>query len=333
MVITSIVLPAMLAVRTVDLMRGVFLCFALGALLNIFVVEFGTPLLHENGYAGYFLGKNYLGEFAAAAFLLALYETFYPGLRRALGIVIVIISALLLFLSNSKTALGLAFLSPLLAGLTLIIRKITRISPAIILLAIPFCYAILSSVSHYNMDLLSYKLYGDSTFTGRTAIWDFANYEIERRPLLGWGYQGFWLVGLDAPSVVDAPGWVKLMPNAHNGYYDTMLETGYVGLALFLIFIIATLHAIGRVADRNPARALLVLSLALFVIIYNFLESFWMRGVEFLWVLFLILVAEIARYWQPFALTKAAYRPRSAGPGSSGPPRGTRMPRPGIRLS
>ena len=106
-------------------------------------------------------------------------------------------------------------------------------------------------------------LYGDSTFTGRTFIWDFAQSEIARRPLLGWGYQSFWLVGPDAPSVLDAPGWVKVMPNAHNGYYDTMLEMGYVGFALLVIFIIATLHAVGRVADRDPARAWLVLSLAL----------------------------------------------------------------------
>ena len=143
-------------------------------------------------------------------------------------------------------------------------------------------------------------LYGDSTFTGRAIIWDFANYEIARRPLLGWGYQSFWLAGPGAPSIVDAPGWVKVMPNAHNGYKDTMLEMGYVGFALLIAFIIATLHAIGRVADRDSARAWAVLSLALFVIIYNGLESTWMRGFEFLWVVFLILAVEIARYWQPF---------------------------------
>ena len=103
-------------------------------------------------------------------------------------------------------------------------------------------------------------LYGDSTLTGRTIIWDFASDEIARRPLLGWGYQSFWLVGLDAPSIVDAPGWVKTMPNAHNGFYDTTLEMGYVGYSLLLVFIFATLHAIGRVAYRDPgagvARAL-----------------------------------------------------------------------------
>ena len=117
----------------------------------------------------------------------------------------------------------------------------------------------------------------------------------------------------------DAPGWVKMMPNAHNGYYDTMLEMGYVGLAFLLVFIIATLHAVGRVADRDPARARLLLSLALFVILYNFFESLWMRGFEFLWVVFVIVAAEIGRYWRPFPLRRAAYRSRSHETGQSWP--------------
>jgi exopolysaccharide production protein ExoQ len=303
MVVTSIVLPAMLAARTTDMMRGLFLCFAIASILNVFFVLGGHPQIVDKvniGYPGYFLGKNYLGECAAIAFIMSLHEILYPGLRRALGIIVAVIATLLIFWSDSKTAFGLALIAPFLAGLTLITRKVTRISPAMLLLSIPFCYAVLSSISGFNMNRVSYILYGDSTFTGRTIMWDFAQYEIERRPLLGWGYQSFWLVGPDAPSIVDAPGWVRGMPNAHNGYYDTQLEMGYVGYALLVIFIIATLHAVGRVADRDPARAWLVLSLALYIILYNYLESLWMRGFEFVWVVFVILAAEIGRYWQPF---------------------------------
>src|ERR1700730_4808990 len=332
MILTSIVLPAMLAVRTADIMRGLFLCFALAAILNIFFILDNPPSIVKmlGGYEGYFMGKNALGGFSAIACVLALHEMHYPGLRRALGIVVLIIAILLLFLSNSKTAFGLALFVPFLARLTLITGKIMRVSPAIVLLSILVCCAVLSGVSGFNSNRLSYILYGDPTFTGRTIIWDFANYEIARRPLLGWGYQSFWLVGPDAPSIVDAPGWVKRMPQAHNGYYDTMLEMGYVGFALLLIFIIATLHAIGRVADRDPARAWLVLSLALFIIIYNGLESTWMRGFEFLWVVFAIVAAEIGRYWQPFGLTRAAYGSRTARPGSWSL---TRLPRPVIAKS
>lgn len=303
MIIISIVLPIMLAARSADPMRGLFLCFAVAAILNVFFV-LGRPPIDVKfatwGYPGYFAGKNYLGYCAAIALLLSLHEARYRGYRRLLGIVIGVIAIALLFLSNSKTSLGLVLVAPILAGLTLVIRKVTRISPAIILLSIPVCYFLLSSVvPGLNLNRLSYFIYGDSTFTGRTIIWDFAHYEIARRPLLGWGYQSFWLAGPDAPSIVDAPGWVKEMPNAHNGYLDTILEVGYIGFGFLIIFIIATLQAIGRVADRDLARAWLMLSIVLFVISYNFLESIWMRGFEFLWVVFLLVAAEAARYCPP----------------------------------
>jgi O-antigen ligase len=322
MVLTSIILPAMLAARKADLIRGMFMCFALAAILNIFFV-LDTPASNFklfDGYVGYFKGKNYLGEFAAIAFLLALHETLYPGFRRASGIVITAIAVVLLFLANSKTAIGLSVVTPSLAALTLFTRKITRISLAILLLSIPLGYQVLSITSGANMNRVSYMLYGDPTFTGRTTIWEFADNEIARRPLLGWGYQSFWLVGPDAPSVVEAPGWVKKMPNAHNGYVDTKLEMGQVGLAFLLAFIIATLHAIGRVADRDPTRAWIVLSLALYIIIYNFLESLWMRGYEFMWVVFVILAVETARYCQRFParrVTNASTSAKSAGTGAS----------------
>jgi O-antigen ligase len=207
-----------------------------------------------------------------------------------------------------------------LAGLTLIISRLTRLSPAILLVCIPLGYAVVSNVVGFSINRLSSILYGDPTFTGRTIIWDFANYEIARKPLLGWGYQSFWLVGPDAPSIVDAPGWVKTMPNAHNGYMDTLLELGYVGLAFLLAFIVATLHGTRRLVAREPARAWLVLSLALFVIIYNFLESLWMRGFEFVWVVFVVVAVEIGRYWQPVRLVRTSYGPKTAG--SSGHSRG-----------
>jgi exopolysaccharide production protein ExoQ len=335
MIVTSIVLPAMLAARTIDIMRALFLCYAFALILNLFfvfngrteIVTYGSMLVNI-GYPGYFIGKNYLGECAAFAFLLSSYEVLQYGWRRVLGIIVGVISIVLVFLSDSKTAFGLASICPFIAWFTLLVRRATRISPAIILLLIPLCYTALSSASNYSiMSRLSYILYHDSTLTGRTVIWDFAQYEIGLRPLLGWGYQSFWLVP-DSPSL-EAPGWVKMMPNAHNGYYDTLLEIGYVGLALLLVFIVATLHAIGRVADYDPRRAQLLLSLALFFILYNFFESFWMRGFEFLWVSFVIVAAEISRYWGPFP----AHHSTIQRPGTPGCSPATRMPRLRRRLS
>ena len=45
MVVTSIVLPAMLAVRKSDMMRGLFLCFAFASILNVFFVLGGSQTI------------------------------------------------------------------------------------------------------------------------------------------------------------------------------------------------------------------------------------------------------------------------------------------------
>ena len=131
-------------------------------------------------------------------------------------------------------------------------------------------------------------------------------------------------MGLDGPSIVDASGWLEFMPHAHNGYLDVRLETGLIGYALFVSFIITTLYAIGRVANRDPVRAWIVLSLALFVIFDNFLETAWMRGFSVLWVMFVIVAAEAGRYSRPFLPTRAAYGSRTPRPGSPGLSRGLR---------
>ena len=48
MIVTSIVLPAMLAARTADMMRGLFLCFAFASILNVFFV-LGSPQYRQYG--------------------------------------------------------------------------------------------------------------------------------------------------------------------------------------------------------------------------------------------------------------------------------------------
>ena len=322
MVVTAIILPAMLAAREADIMRGVFLCFAFAALVNVLMIpggyytfaKYGSEMVNI-GYQGYFSGKNLMGECAAITLLLAIYELRYPGYRRILGIIVSAMAIVLLFASSSKTALGLAVVAPVLAGLLLSIRRTFRVSPAIVMFSTALICVLFCKLTGFDTGRISYILTGDSSFTGRATIWFFAETEIARSPFVGWGYQSFWLSGPDAPSVVNAPGWVKLMPNAHNGYYDTLLELGYVGLVFLTIFLLTTLHVIGRVAERNSKRAWLLLSIALFIMLYNFLETLWLRAFDMSWVVFVIVAVEAARHWHPAPLRVPPYgsRPLQSG--------------------
>lgn len=299
MVVTCVVLPILLADTRVDFVRILFLCFATATIINA-VYAFGPPPTFAKnatpGYAGYFHGKNYLGLLSGVSIMLALNETLYPGRRRVCGVLVGAIAATLLYLSNSKTGLGLAIVAPILAWATVVAARSMRLSPAWIPIAVVLGFLVISTLFGISIYRVSYALYNDSTFTGRRWIWEFAQYEISRRPLLGWGYQSFWLVGPDAPSVVEAPGWIKGMPNAHNGYLDTIVELGYVGFLLLLAFLIATLHACRAVAVRDLRRGWVALSLMFFIMMSNGLESMWMRAFEFLWIVFIVIAAEVGRY-------------------------------------
>jgi exopolysaccharide production protein ExoQ len=323
LIVTSILLPVLLADKTTDVMRALFLCFAFGLVLNI-LLGFGGPV--NKSFEGYFLNKNALGQFAALACFLALNEMLYRGSRRVLGIIVFVVSLAVLYFSQSKTSLGIALIAPALAGITIGIRKATRISLAVIISLIPIVYVVLSTASVIDMYRLSYLLFGDATFSARTSIWDFVLYEISRRPYLGWGYQSFWLVGPDGPSIVDGRGWVSTMPQAHNGYLDAILQMGYAGLGLLVVCIFATIHAIGRVADRDGGRAWFLLTIVLFVALHNFLESTWMRGSEMLWLMFLVVAADVGRYWKKSSFVAAPYKSASPRPANVGPGRRRALP-------
>ncbi|WP_339085054.1 O-antigen ligase family protein [Hyphomicrobium sp. ghe19] len=305
MIVTCIVLPIIMADKNADVIPGIFGCFACAVILNLPIVLSQTPIIYDTwkgpeiiGYPGYFSFKGELGECAAVAFLLSLHELFYRGRRRVIGLIVLVISVYLAIESKSKGSLGMAIISPTLALAVLFIGRLIRTSPALTLLPIPLTYYVMSKVYGNILNRISWYALGNYDLSGRAYIWNFVQYEISKKPILGWGYQSFWLVGPNGPSVLEAPGWIKGMPSGHSGYLDTMLELGYVGWMLLVAFIFATLHAIGRVAERNLLRAWLLLTLALFVILSNFLESIWMRGQGTLWVTFLVVVADAGRYWR-----------------------------------
>jgi len=318
------VMPVLLADRRADVIRGVFYLFAFGLILNVILITGGyssetVSMGVKIGQRGYFTFKGELGEFAALAFLFSLYEIFHPGWRRILGLIIAVISVYLVLISQSKGSLGCSVLAAILATLVLFVSKKARVSPAIVLLPLPICYAVVSGLVGNLVNRISWYIYGNYTLTGRTEIWDVVNFEIAKKPLLGWGYRSIWLVGPDSPIMVDAWNWVRTMPSAHNGYLDTILDTGYIGLALVIIFIFATLHATGRVADRDRARAWLLLSVALYIILQNFLESALMQGGDALWLMFVVVVAEAGRYWRPFRSRGASARSSGGRPLAHGP--------------
>jgi O-antigen ligase len=77
----------------------------------------------------------------------------------------------------------------------------------------------------------------DPTLTGRTEIWGYVMNDISLKPLLGWGYFAFWIASNPAAvEIGNAVHWV--VPEAHNGLLEMLLNVGMVGTAIFAFLLV-----------------------------------------------------------------------------------------------
>jgi O-antigen ligase len=195
----------------------------------------------------------------------------------------------LVFESESKSALAFAIIALVASWLMLMLCKRTRLTPAFIVAAIVVASMFVSN----PIERLGYRLYGDSTLTGRTGIWSFIDSQISHKAWFGWGFHSYYFVPNSPQN--EAPGYVKDMPSSHSGYRELRLETGRIGYWIFLVFIYSSLHLIERVRRIDPMRARLYLSVQLFAVLSNLLDSSWLVLTHF-WLLYVIVTAETVRF-------------------------------------
>lgn len=112
-------------------------------------------------------------------------------------------------------------------------------------------YAIAQGI---NTDTLLVSLGKDPSLTGRTFLWARAESFIAERPLLGVGYEAFWVQGH-----VEAEGLWRYADigtragfHFHNLFFATAVELGYVGVAILAAQISAVIVAVSLWSLRHP---------------------------------------------------------------------------------
>lgn len=188
-------------------------------------------------WRGVFGHKN---DASATMVLFVFIGLFVARIRSmALGALIVVLALTFLLFTHSKTPLiGL----PLVLIVSTIMAHVRRpIAGILLALSILVAINILSIGSVYFepiRNLLDMVL-TDSTFTGRTEVWQFAVEHMLQRPITGYGFSAFW----GTPEVVygmgDSTIWANTASHAHNGYLDLALTVGIPGsilVALWLVF-------------------------------------------------------------------------------------------------
>jgi exopolysaccharide production protein ExoQ len=127
----------------------------------------------------------------------------------------------------------------------------------------------------------------DATLTDRTAVWHDA-LQLQPNPLLGAGFDSFWL-GSRLDKIWEKWWW---HPNqAHNGYVETYLSLGYLGLALLAGMIIGTFRKITRGLLTDFEFARLRLGFLFVVVLHNLTEAAF-KGVDPVLTLFYLIAID-----------------------------------------
>jgi O-antigen ligase len=125
------------------------------------------------------------------------------------------------------------------------------------------------------------------TLTDRTDVWQ-AVIKLQDNPLFGLGFESFW-VGSRLQKLWAQFWWHPLQ--AHNGYIETYLNLGFVGLALLAGQILGTFHKIQLDLLRRFEFARLRLGFLFVIVVYNYTEAAFV-AVSFVWTMFFLIAVD-----------------------------------------
>ncbi|HEX7080820.1 MAG TPA: O-antigen ligase family protein [Gammaproteobacteria bacterium] len=121
----------------------------------------------------------------------------------------------------------------------------------------------------------------DPTLTDRTKVWADV-IALQPNVLLGTGFESFWLGS--RLEVLWAKWWWQ--PNqAHNGYIETYLNLGLIGVFLLGGLLISTFRNICSQFLEDSDMARLRLAFLVVIVFYNYTEAAF-KGVHFIWTIF-----------------------------------------------
>ncbi len=256
--------------------RYILITFALVVAANLAALLLHPPA--PNGHQGIYSFKNTLGAAGGCALMFGLFNVFDEQLRwRAISWFTVLGAIVLTVASDSKTAVGLALIAPAGAATIWVMARALGVGPtfaAALIAALCLTGTItICLMLGIGFDDLLLATYGDATFTGRTEIWSFVYGHIENAPLIGNGFRGFWSLGAASPKHGSEIEFIRTIGSAHNGYLDVTLDLGLVGLMLLLAVIFMAFQIVTNAGGRPTHRSLLYLSVFLFAVGRNMMES------------------------------------------------------------
>jgi O-antigen ligase len=196
----------------------------------------------EWGWIGLASQKNVLGQISLVSLIIWSIASTDKGIgNKIIALMFWCLSFILLIGSKSVTCYLTAILLTIFV-IAVTVRKV--IFQPIIGRFFSFTFLFLffltlSTIICLNLDILDtiFLYFGrESTFSGRTDLWESIFKLTKENLLLGSGFGGFWVVG--SPTMELLYKEFPWFPNqAHLGYLDILNETGLIGLLLFVFMV------------------------------------------------------------------------------------------------
>jgi exopolysaccharide production protein ExoQ len=299
------VLELLLVLGTATIMASIVFALALP--------QFGLDRMggHSDAWKGIFSAKNYLGNLAL--FFLTVAVSYRPrtAFLRSVRFSQILFCLTAIAFSHAATAY---LLTVVYAVFFVVLRSLRRFRKKdYFLVCVVFAVALSVAIAAILLwpDLLFELLGKDVTLTGRTGIWSAVTNSILKRPLLGYGYQAFWL-GLEGESyrVILAVSWV--LAQAQNGFLDVILEVGVPGVAIVvLVFGFAFRDGVACLfQSRDPRQLRAVewyLAIVVLTLLYNLDESFLFEPKHLGSMMFLLACVGLKIEWLRLRGTSLCY--------------------------
>ncbi len=127
----------------------------------------------------------------------------------------------------------------------------------------------------------------DPTLTGRTLLWKDI-IDMSNNFLFGTGYDSFWL-GERRAKLWEMYWWHPT--EAHNGYIETYIELGFIGLTILIGIIVSGFKNLIRSFAYDFDFGRLRIAFFIIALVFNVTESGF-KGLHLMWFIFLITVVE-----------------------------------------
>jgi O-antigen ligase len=246
---------------------------------------------HAGLWRGVFAHKNIAGPVMSCFSFAGLY-LFRRGWKW-IGLFLLVAAMAFMINTGSKTTAGLVPLTfavvvlPGLIGMrriTVILFAVAMIGTGLATLGIVFIEP-LKEFANANFPGL--------TYTGRVTLWEYAGEMLAQRPWFGYGYDSFWgsKMLLDTDQPFDRPWDIREIVHGHDGYLDIALVMGIPALCVAVFtFLIEPLRDYMRIPHlkENIFLGDFFMMVLLFTALNAFLESFFFRRADPVWMFFVM---------------------------------------------